>query len=133
MKIIHWLWAKITNLLYRFRWYRWQLYQRRLKAKPRTEITHVFTIYAHEFGSDVTGDGVSVATAYRTLARAIHDIPNHVPPGVRYVVDVTGLYDENLPTEFNAFASEEAERREREIRQLQEMLIEAETKKEGSP
>ena len=126
--MFHWLWTKITRPLYRFRWYRWHLYQRRLKAKPRAEITSVVTIYAHEFGSDVGGDGASVKTAYRTLARATRDLPTIIPPGMQYTVDVTGLHKENLPTAYNVFASEEDEKREREIQRLQKLLTDAETK-----
>ena len=118
-----WFWSKLTSLLSRFRWYRWCLYQWRLRRKtPRTAIANVITIYATEFGDDATGDGTSLETAYRTLARAMRDIPQFVPPGTEYRIDVTGLHKEKLPTECSTFASDEAERRERDIRRLQDLL-----------
>ena len=124
--VVHWLWSKIVSPLYLFRWYREHLYQRRLRAKPRAKIENTFTIYAHEFGSDATGDGRSLRTAYRTFLRAVRDIPLHVPPGTRYIVDVEGLHKEKLPVTYNVFASDEDERRERDIQRLQKLMTDAE-------
>jgi hypothetical protein len=58
------------------------------------------TIYARTTGSDTTGDGRTIATAYRTFQRAIRDVPSIVPPGNFYVVDITDLGDEVLPTNY---------------------------------
>ncbi len=48
------------------------------------------TIYARMEGSDETGDGTTVLTAYRTFQRAMLDVPHNMPPGARYIVDISG-------------------------------------------
>jgi hypothetical protein len=53
-------------------------------------------IYARTTGSDVTGNGQTIPTAYRTFQRAVRDIPSITAPGVTYIVDITGI-DETLP------------------------------------
>jgi len=60
-------------------------------------------IYARATGSDVTGDGRTPATAYRTVQRAVRDIPSLIPGGVFYYVDCTNLLDggpEVLPVDY---------------------------------
>lgn len=57
------------------------------------------TVYARLTGNDTTGNG-SLATPYRTFRRAIRDVPNFIPPGVYYRVDVTGIGVETLPNDF---------------------------------
>jgi hypothetical protein len=57
-------------------------------------------IYARSTGSDATGDGRTPATAYRTLARAVRDIPQVIPPNLKVTVDVTGLGIEVPPDNF---------------------------------
>ena len=52
---------------------------------------HVVTIYARTTGSDATGDGTTIPTAYRTFQRAIRDVPHVIPPATQYVVDITGI------------------------------------------
>jgi hypothetical protein len=64
--------------------------------QPPFELT-TKTIYARLTGSDTTGDGRSIATAYRTFQRAIRDVPSIPPPGARYIVDITGIGTEALP------------------------------------
>ena len=59
----------------------------------------VITIYARSEGSDVTGDGMTDTTAYETFVRAVRDVPAIIPPGVRYIVDITGI-DETLPNDY---------------------------------
>ena len=56
------------------------------------------TIYARTFGSDATGDG-SLANPYETFVRAVRDVPAIVPPGVRYIIDITGI-SEVLPNNY---------------------------------
>jgi hypothetical protein len=58
-----------------------------------------FTIYARTTGSNTEGHGKSPATAYRTLERAVRDVPEFIPPGVTYIVDVTGI-TEVLPPDY---------------------------------
>ena len=58
----------------------------------------VFTIYARTFGNDATGDG-SLANPYATMQRAVRDVPAIIPPGDRYVVDITGV-TEVLPLDY---------------------------------
>jgi hypothetical protein len=57
-------------------------------------------IYARQTGSDTTGDGRSIATAYRTFQRAVRDVPEFIPPAVRYTINITGLGDETFPTNY---------------------------------
>ena len=57
------------------------------------------TIYARLTGSDTVGNG-TLADPYRTFQRAIRDVPMLVPPGVVYVVDITGIGVEVLPTNY---------------------------------
>jgi hypothetical protein len=56
------------------------------------------TIYARTTGNDTTGIG-TLANPYATFTRAIRDVPNIVPPGARYIVDITGV-TEALPQNY---------------------------------
>lgn len=56
-------------------------------------------IYARLTGSDATGNG-TLANPYRTFQRAVRDVPNFIPPGVLYVVDITGIGVETLPDNY---------------------------------
>jgi hypothetical protein len=58
----------------------------------------IITIYARVTGSD-SGDG-TLANPYRSFQRAIRDVPQVVPPGTRYIVDITGIGTENLPVNY---------------------------------
>jgi hypothetical protein len=53
--------------------------------------TSTTIIYARPTGNDTTGDGKSPATAYATFSRAIRDVPQMIPPGNDYIVDITGV------------------------------------------
>lgn len=53
-------------------------------------------IFANAGGSDEEGDGTE-GNPYRTLQRAVLDVPLFIPGGVHYYVDVTGLGQEALP------------------------------------
>jgi hypothetical protein len=53
----------------------------------------VVTIYARSTGSDAVGDGRTIPTAYRTVQRAVRDVPSFIPGGVYYVIDATGLIE----------------------------------------
>lgn len=57
------------------------------------------TIYARLTGSDTSGSG-TLTNPYRTFQRAIRDVPHVIPPGGRYVVDITGIGVENLPADY---------------------------------
>jgi hypothetical protein len=62
------------------------------------------TIYARSTGSDATGNGKTIPTAYRTVQRAARDVPTIVPGGVYYVIDATDLIDggpEALPPNYS--------------------------------
>ena len=65
---------------------------------PFVEDLTIF-IYARLSGSDETGDG-SLANPFRTLQRAIRNVPSHIPAGTIYRVDITGIGLEQLPTEY---------------------------------
>ena len=69
------------------------------------------TIYVRLTGDDDTGDGKTIATAYRTFARGIRDVPNEsvIPAGIIYRVDITGIGTETLPEmyEFPVFVGAE--------------------------
>ena len=67
--------------------------------QPLFPLGTVITIHARIFGSDETGDG-SLANPYRTLQRAVLDVPHIIFPNLRYVVDVTGLGLETLPEDY---------------------------------
>lgn len=56
-------------------------------------------IYARLNGSDTTGDG-TLAKPYRTMQRAIRDVPSVVPAGTSYFVDITGIGVETLPDNY---------------------------------
>lgn len=56
------------------------------------------TINARTSGSDATGDG-SIGNPYATMQRAVQDVPAIIPPGVKYVIDITGL-TEVLPADY---------------------------------
>lgn len=56
----------------------------------------VKSIVARTVGSDEQGAG-TLANPYRTFQRAIRDVPLYVPPGHRYIVDISGLGEEELP------------------------------------
>lgn len=55
------------------------------------------TIYARTTGSDATGDG-SLSSPFRTFQRAIRNVPSIIPPGRLFIVDVTDLGVETLPS-----------------------------------
>jgi hypothetical protein len=55
------------------------------------------TIHARTTGSD-NGTG-SLANPYRTMKRAVRDVPSIIPPGVRFIVDITGITEE-LPLDY---------------------------------
>lgn len=57
------------------------------------------TTYARLTGSDTTGNG-TLANPYRTLPRAVLDLPQIGQAGYVYTVDVTGLLGETLPNDF---------------------------------
>jgi len=114
-----WLW----NLLVRFRWFCWHFYQRHLKRRPKVPIETTYTIYVRESGSDETGNGYSVDTAYATIARAVRDVPAHIQPGTKYIIDVNGLPGSGIThAEVNLTSSKEAEERELAIRYYQKLL-----------
>jgi hypothetical protein len=56
-------------------------------------------IYANQTGNDVTGRGTQLLP-YLTFQRAVRDIPAFIPPGARYILDITNLGDEMLPEGF---------------------------------
>ena len=56
------------------------------------------TIYARTTGDDDTGAG-TLLSPYKTLQRAVRDVPLNIPRGVRYVVDVTGI-TETTPIDY---------------------------------
>jgi hypothetical protein len=60
---------------------------------PQIEVT----IFSRLTGNDTTGDG-TLASPYRTFQRAIRDVPSIISAGVRYVVDITGIGTETLPS-----------------------------------
>ena len=59
----------------------------------------VVTIYARLDGSDTKGTG-SLKQPYRTFQRAIRDVPPAIPPGFKYVVDITGIGNELVPDNY---------------------------------
>jgi hypothetical protein len=65
-------------------------------------------IYARTTGDDVLGNG-TLANPYRTMQRAVRDIPNPIPAGDVYRVDISGIGVEVLPEmyEFPAFVGVE--------------------------
>jgi hypothetical protein len=59
------------------------------------------TIYARpasEGGNDQTGDG-SAIKPYRTFVRAVCDVPEILPPGLRVFINITGI-EEVLPADY---------------------------------
>jgi hypothetical protein len=71
---------------------------------PTTEFAvGVNTIYARMTGNDDTGDG-TLAAPFRTMQRAVREVPMVVPPGQRYVVDASGIagvkFTETLPEDY---------------------------------
>jgi hypothetical protein len=76
-------------------------------AQPPYAPVDVF-IYARLAGSDADGDG-TIANPYRTMERAVRDVPSLVPSGTIYRVDITGIGDEILPEmyEFPVFVGAE--------------------------
>lgn len=54
-------------------------------------------INARQWGSDTAGDGTG-EHPYRTFQRAVRDVPAVLPPGTRWIVDITGLGPEVLPS-----------------------------------
>jgi hypothetical protein len=58
------------------------------------------TIYVRLSGNDATGDGKTPTTAYRTLPRAMLDVPLFIPPNLQIVVDISGLGLETLPQDY---------------------------------
>lgn len=67
--------------------------------QPPFSLTTII-IYARTTGSDTTGNGRTIPTAYHTFQRAIRDVPSVPAPGARYVVDITGLGVEPLPDQY---------------------------------
>jgi hypothetical protein len=57
-------------------------------------------IYVTSNGSDESGNGESIGTAYRTFQRAIRNVPNILDPGARYIIDVTGIGVESFPPDY---------------------------------
>ena len=113
----------LWNQLVRFRWLCWNFYQRHLRRRPKVTIETTYTIYVRESGCDETGTGYSVQTAYVTMARAVRDVPAHIPAGTSYVIDVNGLFGSPIKhAEVNLTASKEAEERELAIRYCQKLL-----------
>lgn len=66
-------------------------------------------IYARIFGDDATGTG-SLTNPYKTIERAVRDVPTLVPAGVVYHVDGTGTGLQPLPDmyEFPVFVVSES-------------------------
>jgi hypothetical protein len=56
------------------------------------------TIYARSNGSNEHGKGTQ-DRPYRTLTRAVRDVPPITPPGILYRIDITGITEE-LPTDY---------------------------------
>jgi hypothetical protein len=56
-------------------------------------------IYANATGNDTTGTGTE-AKPYRTLQRAVRDVPPFIPPSVQYFINITNLGDEVLPPDY---------------------------------
>lgn len=73
---------------------------------PIEEAATETTIYVRTTGSDTTGDGESVGTAFRTIAKALTTIP-YVIWGERYIIDCTDLGQElsSDPLQFPPFFS----------------------------
>lgn len=63
---------------------------------PSGPIPIIVRIFANQTGSDATGTGTQV-NPYRTFKRAILDVPNVIPAGYAYIVDVTNLGTESFP------------------------------------
>jgi hypothetical protein len=60
------------------------------------------------------------------MARAARDVPDNIPPGTRYVLDVNGLPGSGIKhAAVSLTASAEAEHRELAIRYYQKLLGEA--------
>lgn len=77
-------------------------------SRPDDSATNIFsppfevkttTIYARTTGSNTLGNG-TLAKPYRTFQRAIQDVPHDIPPGQRFVVDITGIGTETLPASY---------------------------------
>ena len=75
---------------------------------PTAYINSEIFLYANATGSDVDGDG-SALKPYRTMQRALGDVPSSIPPGTQYRIDVTDLGVETLPEmyEFPVFTAAE--------------------------
>jgi hypothetical protein len=56
-------------------------------------------IFSRLSGSDTTGVG-TIVNPYRTLQRAILDVPLFIPPNLQIVVDISGLGLETLPQDY---------------------------------
>jgi hypothetical protein len=56
-------------------------------------------IFARLTGNDATGDG-SLSNPYRTLQRAVLDVPLFIPPNLQIVVDISDLGLETLPQDY---------------------------------
>lgn len=67
---------------------------------PFSSPTVIHTIYARTpaDGGTPLGNG-TLESPYDTFQRAILDVPLEIPPGVQYIVDITGI-DETLPDDF---------------------------------
>lgn len=57
------------------------------------------TIYARPNGSDKHGDG-SFDKPFATFQQAIRFVPNILPPGATFIVDITGIGVETLPMDY---------------------------------
>lgn len=57
-------------------------------------------VFARLSGNDNTGDG-SLSNPYRTMQRALEDVPVILPYGQRWFVDITGMGVIDLPDEYN--------------------------------
>lgn len=71
---------------------------------PTAGVPVTTTIYARpasQGGSDTTGDGTSIATAYETFNRAILDVPRFIDAGTRWIIDITDLGTEVLPQDWS--------------------------------
>ena len=57
--------------------------------QPFPPVPAEIVVYARSSGDDATGNG-SLASPYRTFARAIRDVPSIIPSGQVWKVDITG-------------------------------------------
>lgn len=68
-------------------------------ARSTSFSSHVTrTIYVRPTGSDTAGTGAS-SSPFKTLVRAVTEVPVEIEPGIKYIIDVTGI-NETLPQDF---------------------------------